>query len=104
MATDLHMMGNFRQPLGISDEILPDAWRNVKHCSAEDLTCKMEENVEMLNDPCTLSEYEYNGYEDFYSDGEYDGYGYAEVYGDDNEVRTIFSRRSRIRGIFHNIS
>mmetsp|Transcript_2939 Transcript_2939/g.3359 ORF Transcript_2939/g.3359 Transcript_2939/m.3359 type:complete len:209 (+) Transcript_2939:3-629(+) len=35
--TDLHMMGTFRQPAGIPDDIFPDAWRNdikKKTCTA----------------------------------------------------------------------
>lgn len=61
IATDLHLIGTFRQPLGIPDGILPDAWRNViddedeKHCSAEEPTCKAKEKFERLRDPCGTS-------------------------------------------------
>lgn len=60
-ATDLHLIGTFRQPIGIPDDILPDAWRNViddedeKHCSAEEPTCKAKEKFERLRDHCSIS-------------------------------------------------
>jgi hypothetical protein len=55
------LIGTFRQPIGIPDDILPDAWRNViddedeKHCSAEEPTCKPKEKFERLRDPCGIS-------------------------------------------------
>jgi len=70
--TDLHMMGTFRQPAGIPDDIFPDAWRNdikKKTCTAaavtendneEDQNCQWdneeeeEKDKELDVDPCAL--------------------------------------------------
>jgi hypothetical protein len=56
------MIGSFRQPIGIPDDILPDAWRNVNDndvvdeqqaCtvdSEDDQKCQLGDNEE--DDPC----------------------------------------------------
>ena len=96
IATDIHMTDSFRQPLGIPDDILPDAWRNVKRCSAEDPTCQKEEKPDKSYDPCTISEDHHDEPSFSYSNEEYDDFGY--VYDDGTNARNGLSRRSRIRG------
>ena len=106
------MTGVFRQPLGIPDEILPDAWRNTlddeyeKNCSSEDPSCKAKEKNENSYNPCTTN-YEdnyYYSYYDYYENYDID----TDDFGDDDtgdydyyedEVRTFVSSRRKIRGM-----
>jgi hypothetical protein len=67
------MIGVFRQPIGIPDNILPDAWRNNNNstidkgqtCTLEDQITCLEEEIEMMknlqhtivhddDDPCAV--------------------------------------------------
>jgi len=62
--TDLHMIGTFRQPAGIPDDIFPDAWRidNMRTCTFENQTsCRFVEDENNLqqqirhdDDPCAV--------------------------------------------------
>jgi hypothetical protein len=66
------MIGSFRQPIGIPDDILPDAWRNVANtndndeqtCNAEndDQNCQLmdDDNNNDEEDPCTPYNNNYN--------------------------------------------
>jgi len=64
--TDLHMVGAFRQPLGIPDELLPEAWRR----SEEDDNDEKTAYIETLEEACARNpyrvdvddEYEYEGH------------------------------------------
>ena len=60
VATDFHLTGAFRQPLGIPNNILPDIWRNIKKegdeksCFVEDPSCIAKEHLRKFSDPCQI--------------------------------------------------
>jgi len=47
------MIGAFRQPLGIPDAILPDAWRR-----AVDEDEQIDKEFKTIHDPCAIYEYD----------------------------------------------
>merc|ERR1712032_856471 len=62
--TDLHMIGAFRQPIGIPDDIMPDAWKNKvidgqsrQTCNFEDETCESKDEDLKQDDPCALPDF-----------------------------------------------
>ena len=99
------MTGVFRQPLGIPDEILPDAWRNAidgENCSSNDPTCKAKEKTETTEDPCNIS-FEGDSYIDYYDYEGGDAYGDGYVYDYDGFSyvgREYAGKRSKVRGVY----
>ena len=85
------MVGNFRQPIGIPDDILPDAWRNINHCP-EDLYCETQQELGISDDPC--SEY-YDDYE-VYSDDEEWHYQKSDAFAESTRRRRY---RNKGRGV-----
>jgi hypothetical protein len=112
-ATDIHLIGTFRQPIGIPDEIFPDAWKKVDDenenedsCFAGDLICKAK--VKRLYDSCEVTKayfdtnaeyYEYEAAEiEVDDDDEIEDEVDDEIWNFDASSPSTSSRKFRIRG------
>jgi DNA-directed RNA polymerase delta subunit len=98
------MIGSFRQPIGIPDDILPDSWRNIatsstndndeQTCNAEendDQNCQLMENDNNDEDPCAP----YNNYNNTNnSDNNYDTHDDDD---DDDDLPTSTSSDDEFR-------
>ncbi len=85
------MVDAFRQPIGIPDDILPDAWRNVKHCP-EDPSCETEQELGISDDPCS----EYHDDYEVYSDDEEWHHEKIDAFAETTRQRLY---RNKIRGM-----
>ena len=99
------MIGSFRQPIGIPDDILPDSWKNVNSntndndeqtCNAEendDQNCQLMDDVDSNDDdPCApYNNYNNNNNYDNNSDNNYN------THDDDDDLPTSTSRDDEFR-------
>ena len=96
------MIGSFRQPIGIPDDILPDSWRNVhsntydndeQTCNAEDddKNCQLMDNDNNDDeDPCA-------SYNNYYNNNNNSDNNYNTHDDDDDDLPTSTSSDDEFR-------